>query len=452
MKRNILGCCLGMVSVAALLMTGSVTAQPAGDTLVRGDVKAYPGKPLYDPDTLRTLFLQFESGDWEQKLEAARNADAEVAAAVTMDGRTYRKVGVSFRGNTSYRRVPTGYKRSLNLSVDMAVKDQRILGYRTLELMNSAADQSFLRIALYNHIARDYLPAPKANFMRVMINGEDWGIYVNRQQFNSDFVKEAVGVKGWRWKVRMQRGGQSGLGYLGEDPNFYRNNYEIKSEDTPESWAALIRLCRVLNRTPPDQLEQAIQPLLDVDGALRFLALENVFISNDGYWARASDYSLYTDGMGRFHLAPYDVNETFRPLERFGRSFSGSNFANGVQLDPLVSADDPGKPLLYRLLAVPTLKQRYLAYVREIAEKWLDWNQLGPLAQRYHTLIAPYVALDTHKLVSTEEFLGSLTRDGGNEDFGPTSPSPLSLKSFADQRRTYLRRYFRERARPAAAR
>jgi len=452
MKRNFLGCCLGMVGVAALLMSGSATAQPAGNAVVPGDVKVYPGKPLYDPDTLRTLFLQFDSDNWEQQLEVARNVDGEVSATVTMDGRIYGGVGVSFRGNTSYRRVPTGYKRSLNLSFDAADKDQRILGYRTLELMNSAADQSLLRIALYNHIAREYLPAPKANFMRVVINGEDWGIYVNRQQFNGDFVKEAVGVKGARWKVPMARGGQGGLVYLGEDVSYYKDIYRIRSADKPESWAALIRLCRVLNRTPPDKLEAAIRPLLDVDGALRFLALENVLISNDGYWTRASDYSLYTDGMGRFHLAPQDVNETFRPLEQFGRGFSGSNFAGGVQLDPLISANDPGKPLLYRLLAVPTLKQRYLAYVREIAEKWLDWNQLGPLAQRYHTLIEPYVRLDTRKLVSTEEFLGSLTVDGGSEDFGPTAPSPLSLKSFADQRRAYLQRYFRESARPAAAR
>jgi hypothetical protein len=164
-------------------------------------------------------------------------------------------------------------------------------------------------------------------------------------------------------------------------------------------------------------------------------------ISNDGYWSRASDFSLYTDGTGRFHLAPQDVNETFRPLERFG-GFSGGNDTSGIALDPLVSANDPGKALLYRLLAVPALKQRYLSYVREIADKWLDWNQLGPVAQRYHALIEPYVRLDTHKLFTTEEFLGSLMRDGGGDDFGPISSSPLSLKSFADQRRAWLRRWF----------
>ena len=31
--------------------------------------------------------------------------------------------------------------------------------------------------------------------------------------------------------------------------------------------------------------------------------------NSDGYWARASDYNLYLDERGRFHVIPHDVNE-----------------------------------------------------------------------------------------------------------------------------------------------
>ena len=37
--------------------------------------------------------------------------------------------------------------------------------------------------------ARAYLPAPKANFARVVINGESWGIYVSAQQFDRFFLE-----------------------------------------------------------------------------------------------------------------------------------------------------------------------------------------------------------------------------------------------------------------------
>jgi hypothetical protein len=170
-----------------------------------------------------------------------------------------------------------------------------------------------------------------------------------------------------------------------------------------------------------------------------------VFINNDGYWVRASDYSLYMDRNGRFHLAPHDANETFRPLESFGRRFGGNreNMGSGIALDPLVSASDSSKALLYRLLAVPALRQKYLGYIREISEKWLDWNRLGPLTQQYQAVIAPYVKSDMRKLYSTEAFTAGVTQDsGGGEGFGPMSPPSMGLKSFAEQRRAYLRRYF----------
>ena len=69
------------------------------------------------------------------------------------------------------------------------------------------------------------------------------------------------------------------------------------------------------------------------------------------------------------------------------------------------------------------MRAKYLAYVRDIAEQWLDWRTLGPTAQKYHDLIAADVQADTRKLYTTEEFEAGLNG---------------SLKSFVESRRTYL--------------
>ena len=113
----------------------------------------------------------------------------------------------------------------------------------------------------------------------------------------------------------------------------------------------------------------------------------------------------------------------------------------GVKLDPLIAANDPNKPLLSKLLAVPSLRTRYLGYVRDIAEKWLDWNKLGPIARQYHSLIAADVKADTRKLDSTEDFERGLTTSVQGEGFGPSRGRTISLRDFADQRRTYLLNY-----------
>jgi hypothetical protein len=452
-----------------------------GPKLTPKQVKKYKNEPLYDPSVLRTIFIEFEDADWEKEMAEFNNTDVEVPARVTVDGKAYPDVGVHFRGMSSFMMVGEGRKRSLNLAFDFVHKEQRLGGYRTLNLLNSHNDPTFLRSVLYLQAAREYLPAPKANFMRVVINGESWGIYPNAQQFNSDFTKDFFGTaKGGRWKVPGSPMGRGGLKYLGDDVSAYKRIYQMKSKEDPKDWAALIKLTKVLSEAPPEQLEAALEPILDVEGALRFLALEKTLINSDGYWTRASDYSIYLDEKGRFHIIPHDANETFAPPEgppggmggpggpggrrgpmgppppgMFG--FGGPDGPGGegprgprpggggrppmgprdAKLNLFAGEQDPNKAL-FRLLAVPQLRARYVELCREIATKWLDWSKLEPLAQKYQALIAEDVKSDTRKLDSTENFSKALTEEtqGHGGPFG--GMKTMSLKQFVEERRAFV--------------
>jgi hypothetical protein len=406
-----------------------------GPKLSPHQVPAAGAADLYAPAVLRTLFLDFEDHDWEQKLSAAYRTDVDVPATLIVDGRRYPGVGVHFRGMSSFMMVPAGHKRSLSISVDLTDRQQKLGGYRTLNLLNSHGDPSFLRTVLYHHIASQYLALPRANFVRLVINGESWGLYVNVQQFNKELTEQLFGSRGGaRWKVPGSPGGDGGLNYLGDDLAEYRRRYQIKSADDPRAWAALVQLTRVLDQTPPERLERALEPLLDIDGTLKFLALENALINSDGYWARASDYNLYRNPRGRFHLIPHDTNEAFQVPDGPGR---GARAYVGVALDPVAGADNPRRPLLSKLLAVPALRARYLGYLQHIATEAMDWRKLEPVIARYQTLIAPEVARDTRKLYSTESFTASVLQD--HQQPGPRGPRVrLSLKSFIEQRRAFL--------------
>lgn len=385
--------------------------------------------PFYSPDAVRTLFFEFDSDDWEQELEAFRDTDVEVPATLTVDGQRYANVGMRFRGNSSYTMVPTGLKRSFNVTVDLVVEGQGVYGFRTLNLLNGANDPTMMRGVLFQHIAGHYVPAARANFVHVVINGESWGIYSNLEQINRDFVADRFnGENGVRWKVPGSPRSRAGLEYLGDDPASYQRMFEIKNKDNRRSWEALVDLAKILNTTPPDQLQEALAPVLDIENALQFLALDNVLVNSDGYWTRASDYYLYLDESGRFHVIPGDTNETFASSGgpgRGGRGGFGMAGSGGPQLDLLVGLDDATKPLRSKLLAVPELRAKYLEYCRDIAATWLDWGKLGPVAQQHHQLIATYVEADTRKLVSTEQFGSSLEQ----------------LRAFVEARRAYVLSY-----------
>ncbi len=439
-----------------------------GVRLAPADVKTY-GKlpPLYDPAALRTLFLEFADTGWEKEMEDFYRTDVDVPAKALIDGKSFAEVGVHFRGNSSFMMVAAGRKRSLHVSFDYADEKAAFLGFRALNLLNSNEDPSFIRGSLFSLVAQHYIAAPRVNLMRVVINGENWGIYASQEHFNKDFLKDRFGSsKGARWKVQGSPGGRGGFAYLGDDPAGYKRIYDIRSKDDDASWWKLIRVAKILEQTEPEKLEAALAPHLDVDGALKFLALDTVFANGDGFWTRTSDYTIGEDKDGRLHMIPHDINETFGfgggpggfggrggrggpggpgpdgrgfppggdgeggrgfpPPGGFpggGRGFGGGG---GPQLDPLAVMKNPNAIIAQKLLAVPALRTRYLGYVRDMAENWLDWKNLGPVARAYRDLIDVDVQRDTRKLESYAAFQASIEE------------GPRSLKAFCDQRRAFL--------------
>ena len=407
------------------------------------NVEHYPEHALYDESILRTFFLDFENEDWEQELEDFIRTDVDVPARMTVDGKVYPDVGVRFRGSSSLYGVRSGKKRSLNLTMDWADPKQDLYGYETLDLLNSFGDPTLLRVYLFNRIARDYLPAARVNFVRLVINGESWGIYVSQQQFDKKFIKQWFDTKkGVRWEVVGDQRRRS-FSYLGDRIEPYQSQFEVKSNKAENPWEPLLELCEALNETPPDCLEEALRDRLDIDRALWFLALDNVLLNADGYYfSRTSDFNLYHDVGGRFHLYPRDGNETFQE-RRNDWGFRVARSSSPVEHPPLAGADDRSMPLFHRLLAPETLRMRYLAHVRTITEEWLDWDRIEPIVDSAEKLISADVEKNPHKLQSFAAFQAGLRggyqegpREGRQREGG--GRRRLGLREFVQTRRQYL--------------
>jgi hypothetical protein len=396
------------------------------------DFPRYPSAPLFDKDTLRTLLLTFERPEWEDELEDFYDTDVEVPASLEVDGKHYEDVGMRFRGMSSFAMVEKGYKRPLNLSMDAFTPGQTLYGAKSLNLLNSAHDPTFLRSVLFLSTARTFLPAPDANFVRVVINGEYFGVYVNAQQFDANFTEQWFKSRvGHRFKVPGGPMGRGSLAYLGDEPKAYEKIYTYKGTDPANGYQSLITLCRVLTQTPLESLEQALVPIMDVDEVLTYLALDNVFLNSDGYLVRTSDYNLYQKPNGQFVLIPHDANETFDALDQ------GPGQERRIDVDPLFGANAPNKPLLSRLLAVPRLKQRYLELVRTIATQGLDRARLFSQVQTYQSLLTEAVRTDNKKLFDLDSFLRGPTEN--LEHDGPCGKEVnYGILPFADARQAFL--------------
>ena len=384
----------------------------------------YPNAGLYDEKVLRALFLEFPNKDWYEELGDFYRTDVDIPADLTVDGVAYPSVGVRFRGNSSYSMTGKSAKKPFNIAIDYNDPNQRLYGYKTLNLLSGHADASFIREVLYSRICRDYIPAPKANFVKLVINGENWGIYTNLQQFNKDFLRDWFGTRrGVRWKISPGRNRGGSLAWNGPDVADYKDAFQLKTGRAPDDcWDDLVKLCETLDKTPDEELEAALNPVLNIDRALWLIALENTFIDSDGYISRGSDYYLYKDPDGRFSMIPYDNNETFRFAGGGGPNMWPSN---DPMLSPVAHEDNENLPVISRLLSIPHLRARYLAHVRTIVSEWLDWDVLNPIITEYQSLIDAEVKADSKKLYAYDAFANSQTKDvSGGEGPGPGGFGP----------------------------
>jgi hypothetical protein len=361
---------------------------------------------LYDESNLQDIQLWFSQADYWQQLKNNYSNKINLPATMVVEGDTFFNVGVRFKGNTSYNMIQNYDKKSFNITMDYLVPGQDLDGYSTLNLNNAFEDASFMREVSYLHQIRRHIPAARANYVRLFINGVSWGIYPNVQQINGDYLKEwFFSNNGTRWRADRPAGGggpggggggwgdgTAGLNYLGADTTIYKTYYTLKSTEKAMPWDDLVNVCDVLNTTPLTNLETEISEVLDLDRTLWFLASEIAFSDDDGYVFKGKmDYYLYWD----------PETQRITPLEFDGNSVMKSNANNwGV----FYNETKVNYPLLNRLLAVPSIRQRYLAHFRTLIADELTTADFNALIDQYDALINAGIQADTKKLYTYAQY------------------------------------------------
>ncbi|MFN7118195.1 MAG: CotH kinase family protein, partial [Saprospiraceae bacterium] len=369
---------------------------------------------LYDSTIIRSIYLHFSQNNYWSLLQNYYASKTDLPATLVMEGVTYDSVGVRFKGNTSYRTLPAGsQKTSFNLSIDYVIEDQRLMGYKTLNLNNAHLDPSFLREVFYLHQIRKYVPAAKANFVHLYINNADWGLYPNVQQLNKDFLEEwFLSNDGANWRADQPDGtsgggvpdpggpswgdGTAALNYLGADTSLYQKYYTLKSSDINNPWSYLVDGCNALNNTPAESLLSVLPKYFDIDRVLWFLACEIAFVDDDSYVMKGKmDYYVYYEPeTGRLTPIEFDGNTTMK--------------MSAVNWSPFYNASKVNYPLLNKILAVPQWRQRYLAHLRTILNEAFDPITTSQILDNYKDQIDTLVQSDPKKLYSYTQFVNEI--------------------------------------------
>jgi hypothetical protein len=374
-------------------------------------------RPLFDKKTIGDIRLTLPVKNWVDALDSMRiYGMGMLTGKAVVDGQTYEGVGVRFRGDKSYQ---MGLKRNpLTIKLNHTDPEASHQGYPQLKLSSALRDPSLVREMLFLDIASKYVPAPQASYSKLYINGEYVGAFVNVESIDHAFLERNYGAPvraalfkaGTDYKPETLPATcrQNIFGALEYEDNLecYRGNFETNADQA--AWTELQELTRVLNREPTN-----LERILDVDRALWMLALNNVMVNLSSYTGtHSTNYYLYADKEGRFQLIPWDLNLAFGSFKNTGVG-SDLELADLQQLDPLLHADNPYKPLISQLLKDNFYRKVYLAHMRQILEENFLNGWYEKRAKELQAIVVVPFNDDKNKSYSYEDFKSSLTSTVG---------------------------------------
>jgi len=366
---------------------------------------------FYDLNTVQEIRIYFEQDDWDADLDAnyVAGEGARILANLVINGEAVDSVGIRYKGFSSVS--VDREKNPFNIKLDYIKGNQHYDGINKIKLSNVIQDPSFLRETLSYSIARQYLPSSRANYAKVFINDEYWGLYTNVESVNKDFLVEHYGSNDNAFfKCNPEDldfdGENSNLGNApGTDTTEYFPFYDIESD---AGWTDLYELIDVLNESPED-----IESVLNVDRTLWMHAFNYALINFDSYVGYAQNYYVYRDDNGQFNPILWDLNQSFASyrLTDASEHFDGFSIAQAKTMDPLLhysSVSVIPRPLMRNLFENDTYRRQYIAHLRTIIEENFESQSYITLSENLRNLIEEDVLADENKFYTDDDFYDNL--------------------------------------------
>jgi spore coat protein H len=275
-------------------------------------------------------------------------ARRDVPARVEIAGER-RKILVRYSGQRSLGQLKSSYT--------VEFKDGKLFrGHREYVVSAQNGDPTKLHPALgFWAFQQAGLMTPEAEPAAVYLNEEYQGLYYLIEPIDADF-----------FKIRNRRLGSLYEAFNGqfESAHFsFAGGYDVRlgfeSKGEREGfYGDLERLIQILDTSTPENLPARIEPLLDVENYLRYLAVSVLLHNWDGYF---NNLRLHLDPqIGKFQIIPWDLDNLLEFYE--GRSrLEGANELSG------------------KLLQVPAYRRRYKQILLELMDEKLTVASLDAL-------------------------------------------------------------------------
>ncbi len=440
MKKYLL---IAFITIFTIIMTGcSVPDKPeAVSDTVEND---YAGG-LFDRTRIHSIDIEIAADDWKDLLENPKDKN-KYHCNITIDGEEVKDVSCSAKGNSSLIMVSEKYdveRYSLKINFDKFVEGQRFHGIKKLNLNNGFADSTYMKDYLsYTMFSKAGLDAPLCSFSWVRVNGEDYGLFINVEEIDKNFLNRT----GWQDAIlykpdseKLAAGNSeldqiivdgiqvvdysegAELSYRGEAienyPDIFNNN-ETKAEE--EDNMRVIRALKGLDdgKNPEDYLYT--QQLLS------YFAIQNFVMNYDGYTGPMLHNYYLCESKGKLAMFPWDYNLAFATAwARHNRNENDSTLLVNYGIDtPLFGTTAEQRPMWKWIIDSDEYREGYHKAMDEFLKTYFESGEFAKEMDETIEMLEPYVKKDPTSFEGFERF----------------SSSSKALKTFCELRAASIRK------------
>ncbi|MCO4818540.1 MAG: CotH kinase family protein [Bacteroidetes bacterium] len=297
----------------------------------------------------------------------------------------WKNVGIRYKGNSSLR-ARSG-KLPLRLDFDQFEDDypeilnQRFYGFKELSMSSNYNDASLMREKSADDLFRDFgVPAVHTAFYEVYIdngngNGpEYYGVYTMCEVIFDTYLKSEFGSKSGNCYKPENDGAQFDQSSFNLEDFALKTNEEIGDKsDIQQMFDYLHASTRTSDVT---KWKNDLESVFDVDGFLKYLAVNNTIQNWDTYGRMSHNYYLYNDPADNLiKWIVWDNNEAFEEGKMGGAvSFGMSEI--GIDW-----------PLINYIIADAGYLATYKAYIKSFIETSFETSRMSVIYSNQETLL-----------------------------------------------------------------
>lgn len=191
---------------------------------------------LFGKDVI-TIKIAADTDDWSGLME---NAEAKeyIEADVTIDGVTYKDVGIKTKGNTSLSQVAAtdSDRYSLKINFGKYVDNQNCYGLDKLVLNNIFGDSTYLKEYMSYELFQ-YMEVPSSlhTFADIYVNDEHYGFYLALEDVDNSFLARNYGEDNSGVAYKPESFEMAGNAGMGNFSNFDPANLPAENNDNSKT-------------------------------------------------------------------------------------------------------------------------------------------------------------------------------------------------------------------------